>query len=121
MPKVRIVADYCCPGYLLADDAARSFDRLPVDETICERLAAWSARFEHDCDPRDFEDITGKRFDFVAFAREGLELAKAVKRALPDWTVVYWDDSYDWFLARDPRSYDPAKAEYEVTLRDALR
>ena len=24
-----------------------------------------------------------------------------------------------WFLARDPRSYDPARSEYEVTLNDA--
>jgi hypothetical protein len=121
MPKVRIVADYFSPGYLLADDAARRFSTLPVDEAIRERLAAWSARFEQDCDPQDFEDVSGKRFDFVAFAREGLELAKAVKRALPDWTVLYWDDSFDWFLAREPRSYNPARSEYEVTLRDALR
>ncbi len=60
------------------------------------------------------------KFDFVAFAKEGLEIARAVKRELPGWTVVYWDESLDWFLARDPRHYDPARSEYEVTLKDAL-
>src|SRR5512132_1362945 len=64
--------------------------------------------------------VCGMRFDFVAFAAEGLEVATAVKRALPGWTVLYWDESLDWFLAREPRSYDPARSEYEVTLADAL-
>lgn len=119
MPKVRIVADYCSPGYQLACDEARKFTSLPVDESLLDRLAEWAGRFEA-CDPSDFEDVCGQRFDFVAFATEGLEIARAVKRALPHWTVLYWDDSLDWFLARDPRSYQPSRSEYEVTLRDAL-
>ena len=71
--------------------------------------------------PLAFEDVCGMRFDFVAFAVEGLEIARAIKRALPHWTVLYWDDSVDWFLARDPRSYDPARSEYEVTLTSGGR
>jgi hypothetical protein len=119
LPKVRIVADYCSPGYQLADDDARALAELPVAEELLGRLADWSDRFER-CDPQDYEDVCGRRFDFVAFAAEGLEIAKAVKRALPGWTVLYWDESLDWFLAREPRSCDPARLEYEVTLKDAL-
>jgi hypothetical protein len=119
VPKVRIVADYCSPGYQLACDEARKFTSLPVDESLLDRLADWASRFE-TCDPRDFEDVCGRHFDFVAFAAEGLDIARAVKRALPHWTVLYWDDSLDWFLARDPRCYQPSRSEYEVTLRDAL-
>jgi hypothetical protein len=119
VPKVRILADYCSPGYQLACDQARAFRTLPVDDDLLDRLAEWAGRFE-TCDPRDFEDVSGARFDFVAFAAEGLEIARAVKRALPHWTVLYWDDSLDWFLARDPRSYRPARSEYEVTLKDAI-
>ncbi|QLH38939.1 MAG: hypothetical protein HWD60_08310 [Defluviicoccus sp.] len=55
---------------------------LPVDESLLDRLADWAGRFEA-CDPSDFEDIGGQRFDFVAFATEGLDIARAVKRALP--------------------------------------
>jgi hypothetical protein len=118
LPKVRIVADYCSPGYQLADEDARGFAELPVGEDLLGRLADWSVRFER-CDPRDYEDVCGMRFDFVAFAAEGLEIAKAVKRALPGWTVLYWDEAVDWFLAREPRTYNPARSEYEVTLADA--
>jgi hypothetical protein len=43
------------------------------------------------------------RFDFVAFAREGLKIAKAVKMELPHWTVTYWDEALDWYLAQGTR------------------
>jgi hypothetical protein len=119
MPKVRIVADYFSPGYQLADEAARALGELPVDGDLLARLGAWNDRYEA-CDPPDYEDVCGMRFDFVAFAAEGLEIAKAIKRALPGWTVFYWDEALDWFLSRDLRSYTSARSEYEVTLADAL-
>ena len=106
-------------GYRLAGEEARAFDRLPVSAELLDRLARWNDGYER-CDPQDYEDVCGMRFDFLAFATEGLEIAKAVKRALPSWTVLYWDESLDWFLAREPRNYNPARSEYEVTLKDAL-
>jgi len=120
MPKVRIVADYCSNGYQLLDGDARAEGELRISDGLRSRLSDWNDRYEDNCHPRDYEDVTGMKFDFVAFAKEGLEIARAVKRELPGWTVVYWDESLDWFLARDPRNYDPARSEYEVTLKDAL-
>ncbi len=120
MPKVRIVADYCSKGYQLLDDEARAEGGLRVSAALLSRLGKWNDRFEDNCHPGDYEDVCGMKFDFVAFAKEGLEIAKAVKRELPGWTVVYWDEGLDWFLARDPRNYDPARSEYVVTLKDAL-
>jgi hypothetical protein len=119
VPKVRIVADYCSPGYQMADEEARGFGGLPVSAELLDELARWNDRYER-CEPQDYEDVCGMRFDFVRFAAEGLEIAKAVKRALPGWTVLYWDESLDWFLAREPRNYNPARSEYEITLKDAL-
>ena len=119
MPKVRILADYCSPGYQLADEEARAVGGLPVSAELLGRLARWNDRYER-CDPLDYEDVCGMRFDFLAFATEGLEIARAVKRALPSWSVLYWDESLDWFLAREPRNYNPARSEYEITLKDAL-
>lgn len=121
MAKVRIVADYCARGYQLLDDAARAEGAFRISEELRVRLSSWNDRFEDNCHPGDYEDVSGMKFDFVAFAKEGLEIAKAVKRELPGWTVVYWDESLDWFLSRDPRNYDPARSEYEVTLKDALK
>lgn len=120
MPKVRIVADYCSKGYQLLDGDARAEGELRVSAALLARLSAWNDRYEDNCRPGDYEDVCGMKFDFVAFAKEGLEIARAVKRELPGWTVVYWDESLDWFLSRDPRNYDPARSEYEVTLKDAL-
>ena len=52
--------------------------------------------------------------------RQQSQIAKAVKRELPHWRVLYWDEGLDWFLARDPRHQDRARAEYEITLKDAF-
>lgn len=118
MPKVRIVADYDSSGYQVFGDSQSS--ELPVSAELSDRLARWNDRFER-CDPTDYEDVCGNSFDFVAFAAEGLEIARAVKRALPGWTVLYWDEALDWFHAREPRSYNPARSEYEITLEEALK
>lgn len=120
MPKVRIVADYGARGYVLVDEAARRYGVLPVDEDLLAAIDAWAASYDAGCDPLAYEDLSGKRFDFIAFAAEGLALACAVKRALPGWTVTYFDEALDWYYGRDPRHYAPARAEYEVTLREAL-
>lgn len=120
MPRVRIVADYGGKGYVLVDEAAQAFGELPVAADLLARIAAWVGRYDALCDPLAYEDVTGKRFDFVAFAAEGLALAHAVKRSLPEWTVTYFDESLDWFAARNPRAYGPAAAEYEITVEDAL-
>lgn len=119
MGRIRIVADYCSSGYQLGVADGGRGDGPPLSDDLTQRLAAWNARFEDRCHPLAYEDISGSSFDFVAFAAEGLELARAVKRELPGWTVTYWDEALDWFLARDPRSYDPARAEYEITVQDA--
>ena len=120
MPRVRIVADYCSKGYQLLDEEACAEGDLGISEALAARLSAWNDHYEANCHPVDYEDVCGMRFDFVAFAKEGLEIAKAVKRELPEWTVTYWDEALDWYLARDPRSYNPAGAEYEISLEDAV-
>ncbi len=120
MPRVRIVADYCSKGYQVLDEEARAGGDLRISEALSTRLSAWNEHYEAKCHPADYEDVCGMRFDFVAFAKEGLEIAKAVKRELPEWTVTYWDEALDWYLARDPRSYNPAGSEYEISLEDAV-
>lgn len=120
MPKVRIVADYCSQGYqVFAGDRAIQAG-LDISDGLRARLAAWNDHYDAHCDPGDYEDVSGMRFDFVAFSAEGLSIARAVKRELPGWTVTYWDEALDWYLSRDPRSYNPARAEYEITLADAF-
>jgi hypothetical protein len=120
VPQVRIVADYGSKGYVLVDAAAQAFGGLPVGAELLAQIAAWVGRYDALCDPLAYEDVTGKRFDFIAFAAEGLALARAVKRSLPEWTVTYFDESLDWFTARNPRAYGPAAAEYEISIEEAM-
>jgi hypothetical protein len=47
-------------------------------------------RWQAVYDAHDEED--GPPLDAASFAAEGLEIARAVKRQLPDWTVVYHDE-----------------------------
>ena len=117
--KVRIVADYCGKGYQLLENGETAGTFL-IGAPLQERLCRWNERYEAHCDPLHYEDVSGAGFDFVAFAAEGLAIARAVKRRLPQWTVTYWDEALDWYLSRDPRTYDPTRAEYEITLRDAF-
>lgn len=119
MARVRIVADYCGKGYQLLDEGATPAP-FAIGAALQERLQKWNERYEAYCDPLHYEDVCGTAFDFVDFAAEGLAIAKAVKRQLPHWTVTYWDEALDWYLARDPRTYTPARAEYEITLKDAF-
>lgn len=117
MPTVKIMAEEGGPGYWLADAAAQTFAELPVSARLRSRLAAWNERYDRDCDPAAYEDPSCARFDFIAFANEGFALAKAVKRALPHWRVLYWDEALEWryWMSREPRRYDRAQHEYEIT------
>lgn len=96
MPCVRIVAGDGGLGYELADAGASAHEALPVSEALRDRLSAWNARFEDGCDAEAYSDPTCSRFDFIAFANDGFRLAKEVKRQLPGWTVLYWDEALDW-------------------------
>lgn len=117
MPTVKIVAEEGGLGFWLADAEARALGELPVDRALLDRLFAWNAAFSEGCDAAALADPSGGRFDVVRFANEGFRLAKAVKRALPGWTVLYWDEALDWcyWTGREPRRYDRGRIEYEIT------
>ena len=57
--------------------------------------------------------LSQETFDALhtVFARNGLEIACDLKRALPDWTVVYFDESKLTGNKDQPR----AEFEYEIT------
>ena len=117
MPTVKIMAEEGGLGYWLADATARAIGDLPISEDLRDRLYLWNTRWEQGASSDAYEDPMGSRFDFVAFSNEGFALAKTVKRELPDWTVIYWDEAIEWrhWTAREPRRYDRSAIEYEIT------
>jgi hypothetical protein len=55
-------------------------------------------------------------WDIEAFSKMGLCIARKIKTELPDWTVIYYDESKAQAL-RDPLVNIPRGSfEYEVTL-----
>ncbi len=101
---VRVMADYASDGLWSRDGVMMSREDLPVTSGLRERHKAWCGRYE------DSEFFVGPEqrtvaFDVDAFSAEGLEIARAVKAELPDWTVVYHDEAASQRAGLDgPRS-----------------
>ncbi|BCI65835.1 hypothetical protein [Acetobacter aceti] len=105
---VRIMGEYGCDGVWHRDGCPAYADELPVSEGLRERLLAWAQRYD-DCDFPPEEN--SPPFDMEAFARDGLKIARAIKAELPDWTVIYFDESKaDYKNRSQPRR----QYEYEV-------
>lgn len=86
---VRIMAVHGSEGVWRMDGTEGVLDDLPVARSLRDRLDAWQAVY----DEHDDMDEAAPRLDVDAFAAEGLAIARAVKAALPDWTVVYHDEA----------------------------
>lgn len=116
---VRIMADFCANGIWHQDGRMAAFDDLPVAESLKERIRHWQERHDREnCDHIDRDDPRWRPWDVAGFAAEGREIARALKAALPDWTVVYVDES------RRDRSRDlqsRSEIEYEILLLRSRR
>ena len=85
---VRILADSSADGVWEKGGGATTADALPVSVALIQRIREWQAWYDRD------EDNWGLfRGDVAAFSAEGLAIVRAVKAALPDWTVVYFDEA----------------------------
>lgn len=101
---VRIMAVYGSEGVWQRDGTEGVLDDLPVPAALRDRLDAWQAVY----DEHDDMDEDAPRLDVARFAEEGLAIARAVKSALPDWTVIYHDEAKA--ASGDPRGAH----EYEI-------
>ena len=95
---VRIMCDVLSDGVWYKDGSEGWAEGLPISRELIARIRQWQATYDvlHD---RSFD--AGKYLPepgFIPFAAEGLEIAKAIKAALPDWTVLYSDArrSFPW-------------------------
>ena len=102
---IRVMADYSADPLWDRDGCMAEVDDLPVSAALQERLLGWAEWYESN---RAWEG--DHSFDFEPFARLGLELARAVKRELPDWTVIYWDEAAYHRNSKGPREC----YEYEI-------
>ena len=84
---VRVMCDYCADGIWHREGHALDPTDLPVSDGIRLRLRAWQDMFE------SWPDTPAPAYT-EAFCVEGLEIARAIKAELPDWTVIYHDPRF---------------------------
>lgn len=87
---VRIMADTAAEGVWDCRGTSGCADELPIPADLVERLLRWQVWYDRsEADEGGFDPA----FDLDAFSAEGLAIAHAIKAALPDWTVLYFDEA----------------------------
>ena len=83
---------------------------MPVSDELRSKLQTWNLFYDQYVDTVDF--------DLDIFSADGLKLAQLVKKELPDWTVIYFDELLSEIsITREVRfnvTSPRASYEYEV-------
>lgn len=102
---VRVMCDYCATGIWAKNGGSEEVDNLPVNAEVIARLDKWQAVYDlQDC----FIEQTSK-WD-LDFMQEGLSIACEIKRQLPDWTVMFYNENNHF-----PYFEDDGRRNIEVT------
>lgn len=90
---VRVMGAYGSEGVWTAEGQEALLDDLPIDRELADRLADWQEAFDSIDDQIEDGDIPAEKgaAAWAALAEEGLAIARAIKRALPDWAVFFVD------------------------------
>lgn len=100
---VRIMCDFSATGVWDKDGCSCALEELPVTPIVKIMIEGWQAWYE--CSIGCAET---KWFDPKAHAAFGLFVARLVKSDLPEWTVIYFDES----------SAEGETLQYEIILSD---
>lgn len=111
---VRIMCDYCADGVWDRDGAGCMLHDLPASPGLLERIREWQNLYER----KDCDDLVIEWEHCHRFSEEGLAIARAVKAELPDWTVVYYDETAGEEAAKTAEA-PRAVFEYEILPTDA--
>lgn len=86
---VRIMCEYFCDGVWAKDNSPCHASDLPVSVELVDRIRAWQRLYDSKHSSLSVKVWLRWRRSMD----EGLAIAVAVKAELPDWTVVYFDES----------------------------
>lgn len=97
---VRIMTDHCSTGIWNKYGGSSDGSELPVTPDVLKRLDAWQGNYDRaDCFVEPTEEWSYNHM------REGYQIAIEIKKQLPDWTVVLYNESPDLFnLQMDTRN-----------------
>ncbi len=84
---LRVDCDYGAEG--LWDDRGRmiSVAHIPISEALGKRILAWQEWHDEQAEPWSSNDL----YDWNLHWRTATDIARCIKRELPDWTVVARD------------------------------
>lgn len=105
---VRIMCDYAADPVWGPDGAMNDLDDLPVTAELKAALWAWEEEYDVHSPGEDEPPL-----DRADFSNRGRDLAREVKRQLPDWTVVYFDEEAS---ANRPDDAPRSLFEYPIEL-----
>lgn len=112
----RIMCDVSADGVWDLEGRACDADDVPIAPDLIERIRRWQAHYEAIENALEEEERRYCDGDWQAFSAEGFAIARAVKAALPDWTVIYFDEARACAIPFDDRRRRSAEYEFEITL-----
>lgn len=89
---LKVMADYCAEGLWTRSGSISPYD-IPLSDDLREKLVAWNWWYDMGYDVRMLEQNVGSEFDLAEFVAQGLDLARQLKRELPDWHIYYFDEA----------------------------
>ena len=114
---VYIDAEFDAQGIWTKGGSACSAHDVPVSEDVVQRILEWQRRYNYEAPPPfDREGYVWGSFDVEDFSRQGLDIARALKTQLPDWTVVYFDLHKLFEANQLGKGEDRSYYEYEIKL-----
>lgn len=105
MSWVRVMADYAATGLWDKEGVNISVDTVPISRALAFELGAWQSHYDLLADGPEWDERRKQHH-----AKWGLRIAQWVKEELPEWTVIYFDESKLRLGHDQPRD----EFEYEV-------
>lgn len=110
---LKVMADYSSCGLWEQEGCEATLDEIPLTYFTKTRLSHWCGMFELNDDYMPEKERRKPEFPLEFFAMWGEILARQIKKELPDWTIIYFNDfkSHGVSHTEDYRSI----YEYEIT------
>lgn len=89
---LRVMADYCSTGLWNKLGSNVDVEDYDLSDETKLALAIWCRWYEHNDDYKPDKDRKLPLFDLKSFSQQGLVVAKLIKRDLPDYEIVYFDE-----------------------------
>jgi len=89
---LRVMADYSSTGLWNKDGSNVDVGDYALSPETVKALSDWCDLYETNDDYLEESDRKHPMFDLQAFSAQGLDVAKAIKRDLPDYNVIYFDE-----------------------------